>query len=72
MTRIILDEALRRRLYGLNQPAELCDESGKVLARLIPVVDESAEPQLSADELERRRNEPNFSTAEVLSYLEQL
>jgi len=76
MTQIILDAALRSKLHDLNQPLELCDESGRILARLIPVLDpsqyEPVEPQLSAEELQRRKNEPDFSTAEVLAYLEKL
>ena len=76
MTQIILDAVLRSKLHDLSQPLELCDESGWVLARLTPVLDpsqyEPVEPQLSADELQRRRQEPDFSTAEVLAYLEKL
>jgi hypothetical protein len=76
MTQVILDAALRSKLHGLTQPLELCDEAGRVLARLVPVVDESQfeplEPQISAEELQRRRGEPEFSTAEVLAYLEKL
>ncbi len=76
MTQIVLDATLRSKLHGLSQPLELCDESGLVLARVIPVPDpsqyEPIEPELSSVELERRRQEPEYSTAEVLAYLEQL
>ncbi|HEY7154263.1 MAG TPA: hypothetical protein VH575_09935 [Gemmataceae bacterium] len=76
MTQIILDATLRSKLHNLSQPLELCDESGRILARLTPVLDpsqyEPVEPQLSPDELQRRRQEPDFSTAEVLAYLEKL
>lgn len=76
MTQIVLDATLRGKLQGLSQPLELCDESGRVLARVIPVPDpsqyEPVEPELSTDELERRRQEPEYTTAEVLAYLEQL
>ena len=75
MTQVVLYAALRNKLYDLRQPLELCDESGKVLARLIPVLDpsqyEAVEPPISTEELERRRQEPDYSTAEVLAYLEQ-
>ena len=58
MTQIIVDAGLRSKLHDLRQPLDLCDESGKVLARLIPVLDESqyerVEPQLSPEELQRR------------------
>lgn len=76
MTQIILDAALRSRLHDSRQPLELCDESGRVLARLIPLLDESqfepVEPALSSEEIQRRREEPDYSTAEVLAHLEKL
>ena len=76
MTQLILDAATLSKLRGLKQPLELCNESGKVLARLIPVLDaaeyEAIEAPISAEELERRRQEPEFSTAEVLAHLEKL
>jgi hypothetical protein len=75
MTQVILDSVLRSKLYNLTQPLELCDESGRVLARLTPVPDpsqfEPVEPPLSAEELQRRRQEPEYSTAEVLAQLEK-
>ena len=76
MTQVILDAAFRSKLYELRQPLELCDEAGRVLARLIPVLDptqyEPVEPQITAEELQRRRQEPEYSTAEVLAHLEKL
>ena len=76
MTKVIVDETLRSKLHNLTQPLELCDSSGRVLARLVPLPDpsqfEAVEPQLSAEELQRRRQEPDHSTAEVLSHLEKL
>jgi hypothetical protein len=76
MTQIVLDAALRSKLHDLRQPLELCDESGKVLARLVPVPDESdfeqVGPQISDEELERRRQEPDYSTDEVLAHLQNL
>jgi hypothetical protein len=77
MTRIILDATLRSKLPDLSQPLELCDESGKVVARVTPVFDPSEyepvkPPELSAEELERRRQEPGLTTREMLAYLERL
>lgn len=76
MTQILIDAMLRSRLKDLKQPLELCDESGKVVARMIPVPDpsqyEPIEPHISVEELQRRRQEPDFSTREVLDYLEKL
>lgn len=66
MTQILLDEVLRKKLLELRQPLELCDESGRVVGRVTPV-----EPQLSEEELQRREQEPEFSTAEVLAQLEK-
>lgn len=78
MTQIIVDDALRSKLQNLTQPLELCDESGTVLARLTPVLSsdpsqyEAVEVPLSAEELERRRQEKEYTTAEVLAHLEKL
>jgi hypothetical protein len=76
MIKVIVDFVLRSKLGDLKQPLELCDESGRILARLIPAPEpslfEPVEPQLSAEELQRRRAEPDVSTADVLAYLEHL
>jgi len=76
MTRVLMSETLRSLLHNLSQPLELCDESGRILATVIPVVDQSqyepVEPVLSQEELQRRRQEPGYSTAEVLAHLEKL
>ena len=78
MTRVICDAVLREKLHDLAKPLELCDESGHILARLVPVIDReprvSAEPQISGEELDRRiaSRGRTHSTAEVLAYLESL
>jgi len=78
MTRVTLDTALREKLLHLTQPLELCDESGRVLARLLPTVDsslyEGLEPQISREELLRRKQNKGktYTTAEVLAHLEKL
>jgi hypothetical protein len=76
MTRVIVDPNLRTKLHNLSQPLELCDEQGHVLARVVPTPNpsdyEQVEPPLSDDELARRRQEPDYSTAEVLAHLEKL
>lgn len=77
MTRIIVDEILRSKLHNLSQPLELCDDSGRLLARLIPAPEPSSynlEPQISHEEFLRRlhANERSYTTAEVLAYLEKL
>jgi hypothetical protein len=77
MTRIICDALLREKLHDLAKPLELCDESGHVLARVVPVlepVDDVAEPQISKEEWQRRMAQKGktYSTAEVLAHLESL
>jgi hypothetical protein len=77
MTQIIADTALREKLLHLTEPLELCDESGRVLARLTPVPNSAdgrpwEPPPQSEEELQRREQEPDYSTAEVLAYLEKL
>ncbi len=78
MTRITLDDDLRRKLLDLSGPLELCDESGLVLARILPTSDptryEGLEPPISEEELQRRKREKGktYSTAEALAHLETL
>jgi len=78
MTKLILDADLKNKLLNLTEPLELCDEAGRVLARLFPAEDpaeyECWEPPISEEELTRRAqsNEKRYTTAEVLAYLEKL
>jgi hypothetical protein len=78
ITKIIYDSVLREKLSNLAQPIELCDESGRVLARVLPAIDPARdteiEPQISEDELKRRsvHQGRTYTTAEVLTYLDRL
>ncbi len=76
MTRIVLDGASASKLLNLTESVELCDESGCVLGQFLPVPDletlERALPELSEEELERRRHERSYTTEEVLAHLERL
>jgi hypothetical protein len=78
MTRVIADKRLRSMLHDLSQPVEICDESGRVLARVLPTIDrsqyEELEPQISCEELQRRKQNKGrtYTTAEVVSHLEKL
>jgi hypothetical protein len=78
MTRVIVNETLRSMLHGISEPLELCDESGRVLGRVLPTVDlsqyEPTEPQISEEEIERRCQSKGkrYTTKEVLDYLEKL
>jgi hypothetical protein len=78
MNQITLDPTLSKQLHGLAQVVELCDPSGHVLGRFVPVIDlaewEPLSPEVSEDELDRRAQskEKRFSTADVLAHLETL
>ena len=78
MTQVVVNEALRGLLHNLSQPLELCDESGRVLGRVFPVLDlsqyEPWEPPFSEDDLQRQEqaNEKRYTTAEVLAHVENL
>jgi hypothetical protein len=78
MTRVTIDADLKGKLLDLCEPLELCDESGRILATVMPVLDSSdygpLEPQISREELDRRiRNKgKTYTTEEVLAYLERL
>jgi hypothetical protein len=76
--RVIVDEILRNKLHNFTEPLELCDESGRVLAHLVPTVDlsdyEPWEPHFSDEELQRQEQsgERHYITAEVLAHLKGL
>lgn len=76
MTRVVVDETMRRLLPDLSRPVEFCDENGHVLGRFLPetavVSGRQEPPPLSAEELQRRKAEPAYTTAKVLAYLESL
>jgi hypothetical protein len=78
MTQIILDTSLANKLIALDHPVELCDPSGRVLGRFVPLVDmtqwEPVSPAASEEELDRREqaNEKRYTTAEVVAHLEKL
>ena len=78
MTRIVVDALLRERLQGFAAPLELCDDEGRVLARLTPVYDpeeyDPLDPPISEEELDRREksSDRRYTTEEVLRHLEQL
>jgi len=78
MTRVTLDQVLRSKLHDLNDAIELCDDSGRVVARVYPAADpsqyEPSVPPISDDELKRleESDERRYTTAEVLAHLENL
>jgi hypothetical protein len=77
VTQIIVDPNLSNQLLALSQPAELCDRSGQVLGRFVPLINlsewEPLSPDISEEEVDRRAksNEKRYTTAEVLAHLEK-
>ncbi len=77
MVRITIDEALQKKLFSSQEIVELVDESGKLLGRLLPKVEnpmegwEPVSPPLSEEELQRRlaSDEPGLSTKQVIEHL---
>ena len=77
MTRVVLDEALLNALHDLSEPLELCDRSGRVLARVLPLADlseyEPWEPPVNEEELRRREQSHRWHTTDqVLAHLKSL
>jgi len=75
MAQLILDANLSSKLHEFTLPVDLCDPSGKVLGRFVPLIDlsewEAVSPEASEEELDRREraNEKRYTTAEVLAFL---
>ena len=75
MPQVILEAGVSSRLNSLTQPTELCDPSGRVIGRFVPLINlsewEPVSPDISEAELDRRAksNETRFATAEVLARL---
>jgi hypothetical protein len=78
MTQIILDANLATKLHELGQVAELCDPSGRVVGKFVPLIDLSIwkpiSPDITEEELDRieQANEKKYTTAEVLAHLRNL
>ncbi len=77
MTRIVVDENLEAKLRNQHDEIELCDASGKVLGRFIPVIDmsewEPVTPDASDDELDQRAQSSKWhTTQEVIARLRSL
>ena len=75
---VVCDAVMRETLHDLAERLELCDESGNAIARILPASDGalegSSEPQISREELDRRRagEGKTYTAAEVLAYLERI
>jgi len=77
MTQITLDAELRKRLGNLQQPIELCDETGRVVGHVFPAADLSeydlTSPPFDLEDAQRRLSKvPRYSTKQVLEHLENL
>jgi hypothetical protein len=75
MSKLILDATLPNKLLVLTHPVDVCDSNGRVVGRFIPLVDSSRAgvvPIFDEEDLQRREEEPDFSTGEVLAHLEKL
>jgi len=80
VTRVTVDAELLAKLGNLSQFLELCDDSGRVVAHVLPATDldkidyDPASPAVSEDELDRRAasNEPRYTTAKVIERLRDL
>jgi hypothetical protein len=78
MVRITADEQSRKALLDFSKEIEVCDEQGRILARVKPVLDSSfwnsLSPPASEDELHRRSksSEKRYTTQEMLEHLEKL
>ena len=72
MTRILIDHALRHQLHEFSERLEFCDESGQVVAQVIPLAElRAAQPELPREELARRKSSSEwFTTEQVLAHLE--
>lgn len=75
MKKIIVDQAICDQLSDVCDPAELCDESGRVIGYFHPAVDddyEGYESPNSVEELERRAKEGGGrSLDEIMADLEK-
>jgi hypothetical protein len=77
MKKVLYDAVLKEKLPDLESPVELCDEEGRVIARILPVLDPALydlEPEIGEKEFKERLANPGrlYTTAEVLAYLESL
>jgi hypothetical protein len=76
MTRVIVGPDVWASLAALKGPTQLCDEAGRVVGYFTPAADKSlyekVQPQISDEELQRRRQEKGGRTlSEILADLEK-
>ncbi len=68
MQRLVVDVGIAGQLYGLSDPVELCDESGRVLGHFMPGRQGTSDLSIpfSDEELARREQETRVCTTEEL------
>src|SRR5262249_235898 len=76
--KVTIDQELRARLNGLTENIELCDESGRTLAHVVPpevypeLLRAWVDSHITPEEIERRRPEPRGrSLVEIWKDLQQ-
>ena len=81
MTRVTVDADLRKKLLNFTKPLELCDESGVVLAKLVPCTSEidpndwiDLTPEVTDEEILREieSGEETYSTEELIAEIKKM
>jgi hypothetical protein len=80
MTRVTIDEEIRKVLLNFTKPLELCDETGSILGKLIPNrphtdADDWIDltPDLTDEELEREIDSgEGYSTQELIAEIKKM
>ncbi|MFO0966870.1 MAG: hypothetical protein U0793_14955 [Gemmataceae bacterium] len=75
MPPISIDAELSTRLAAVNTTVDLCDPSGRIVGRFVPLLDLTGwvplSPGITDEERQRRKksDEPRYTTAEAKRYL---
>jgi hypothetical protein len=80
MTRVTVDAQVRKLLLNFTKPLDLCDESGSLLGKLIPIKPETGEddwidltPDLTDEELEKEIDSgESWSTEELIAEIKRM
>ena len=73
MTKITVPGDFGKQLVQTQDCAVLCDDAGQVIGYFTPAFSEFAESYISEEELARReKEEPLYTTEEVLAHLRSL
>jgi len=81
MTRVTIDADLRKKLLNFTKPLELCNESGAVVARLVPSTPWTnpeewidLTPDVTDEEIQRAidSGEETYSTQELIDEIKKM